>query len=934
MTNRMLPDGNTNEPKLANATAEAKLFAMNQHSLISISDVDGKITYANSKFIEVSGYSKKELLGQNHRILNSGNQSSDYWRKMYETVSAGNVWHDEVRNVAKDGHFYWVDTTIVPNYEEEKFSGYTSVRTEITRQKENVELLKLAKAKSKARAIAKAEATQYAMDQHSLVSVTNVDGNITYVNSKFIEVSGYSESELLGQNHRILNSANQTSDYWRKMYETVSAGNVWHDEVRNVAKGGHFYWEDTTIVPNYEEDKFSGYTSVRTEITQQKENSALLKDAKLQAEAANVTKADFLANMSHEIRTPMNGIIGMTNQLLSTELSNEQLKLAKTVKSSGESLLAIINDILDFSKVEAGKLELEIIPFNFGRMVEDLGSTMIYQAKDKGLQFICPANPIMNMWVKGDPGRIRQILTNLIGNAIKFTAQGEVAVYTHVEELNNNCKKIHFEVKDTGIGITQEQQEKLFAKFSQADASTTRKYGGTGLGLSICKKMVELMDGDIGIKSVHNEGSTFWFTIELEGSEVEDDATIFTDDLHNQKILIVDDNETNRDLMHQLHNIWKIPHELVDSGEAALQELKKAADVNAPYSIAILDMCMPGMDGLELSKHIQADTLLNNTKLIMTTSQPKRGDANIMKSMGIKGYLPKPIHQSELFDVLLLVSGLKENSKTLITRHLTKGQQKFKGHVLVVEDNPTNQLVIEGLLATLGLTIDLAVNGEEAVAILQSGANHDLVFMDCQMPVMDGYTATANIRAGDAIQLNTGIPIIAMTANAMAGDKQKCLDFGMSDYISKPIDPAKVIAKLKQWLPAQVSQPKPKEELSAALSEIDESIPVFDFDDMSARLMHKKELMVAVSDIFFNDTVNQISEIKEYTKQNNIEQAMAVAHKIKGASANVGGMALSALACDIEIASKAGEIDNVSQKIAMLDASFASLKTAMQDKLL
>ena len=327
------------------------------------------------------------------------------------------------------------------------------------------------------------------MNAHSLLSMTDEHGNIIYVNDKFSKITGYTREELIGKKHNVHNSKNQPTSYWKDMYNIVLTGKAWHDEVRNKAKDGHFYWIDTTIVPNYDKNKkINGFTSISTDITQQKQNIENLAIAKEQAEVANDSKADFLANMSHEIRTPMNGVIGMTNLLIDSELSQEQNKLANTVKSSAVGLLSIINDILDFSKVEAGKLELELIPFNLGQMVGDTGASISFQAHLKGLQFICPATPIIQQWVTADPGRIRQILTNLIGNAIKFTNQGEVAVYVHLIEQTAEKKHFRFEIKDTGIGISESQQAQLFDKFSQADSSTTRKYGGTGLGLSISKK--------------------------------------------------------------------------------------------------------------------------------------------------------------------------------------------------------------------------------------------------------------------------------------------------------------------------------------------------------------------------------------------------------------------------------------------------------------
>ncbi len=780
---------------------------------------------------------------------------------------------------------------------------------------------------------------KFAMNAHSLVSMADKSGTITYVNDKFSKVSGYTKAELIGKKHSVLNSNNQSKSYWHNMHQTVLTGNIWHDEVRNRAKDGKYYWVDTTIVPNYDTNKqVNGFTSIRTEITQQKENMKNLALAKELAEVASVSKADFLANMSHEIRTPMNGVIGMTNLLLDSELNQEQNKLANTVKSSAVGLLGIINDILDFSKVEAGKLDLELIPFNLGQMIEDVGTTLSFQSQRKGLQLICPANPIIQHWVKADPGRIRQVLTNLISNAIKFTEHGEVAVYVRILEQTDESKIIRFEVKDTGIGINQPQQEQLFDKFSQADSSTTRKYGGTGLGLSICKKLVELMGGEIGIDSEIGQGSVFWFTLSLLKAKPIDDGPIYNTGIKNEKILIVDDNETNLELMHQLHKIWEIPHKLVNSAKAALIELELAFQEKTPYSIAILDMQMPEMDGLELCKHIQRNPQWSQTKLIMASSQAQRGDALKMKAAGFQEYITKPIQQSELFDVLLMVSGLKKAAPELITRHYTKAKMQFKAHILVVEDNATNQLVIEGLLRTLGITVDLAGNGQEALAALQGVSNHDLVFMDCQMPVLDGYQATVKIRSKQAGITNNAIPIIAMTANAMAGDKQKCLDSGMNDYLSKPLEPEKVIYMLRKWLPNKdtgVDKPANVEhEAVETQDHTNSELVVFDYEDMSARLMNDPELMKSVAEIFCQDMVEQIEELKISIEDNNVVQAAAIMHQIKGAAANVGGKALSTLALKMELAGKEGNITEIQEEMDQLVSDFNSLKIAMEQTLI
>jgi len=642
-------------------------------------------------------------------------------------------------------------------------------------------------------------AQKKAMDEHSLVSVTNTKGIITYANDKFCAISGYSREEIIGENHRILNSNSQPKSYWQQMFLAVSNGGVWNDEVCNKKKDGRLYWVDTTIIALYNNvNTLDGYISILTDITHQKETISRLDEAKIQAEVANESKNEFLANMSHEIRTPMNGVIGMTNLLLDTALNQEQQTFAKTVKYSAESLLIIINDILDFSKIEAGMLALEPLEFDLSVLLHELGSSLALQAHEKGLELICPANIISTQPLIADPGRIRQILNNLVGNAIKFTESGEVSVSCKIHEKTEHRTKLLFEIKDTGIGLNDAQQSKLFERFSQADSSTTRKFGGTGLGLTISRQLVEMMGGEIGVKSIEGKGSTFWFTINIPNAQ----ETLLQQDLnnlHNQKILVVDDNFTNRVLLGQLLSKWQADYTLVDNAMSALDELIQASSIGAPYKIAILDMQMPRMDGVELGAAIKSNNQLSSLRLIMLSSQGKRGDVENLKKMGFDGYLNKPIDHSILYSTLLKVAGNTFPEKQLLTEYSAHKIPQFTARVLVVEDNAINQRVAQGLLKKFGVRVDIAANGEEAIRSLENFP-FDLVFMDCQMPVMDGYQATKKIREVESKVLNREIPIIAMTANSMQGDQEKCLSVGMNDFISKPVNPNKVEDALIRWL--------------------------------------------------------------------------------------------------------------------------------------
>ncbi len=901
------------EERLESALREQE--AIFESSLVGIAVMrDRIVTKLNRRMTEMLGYEADELLGRGPENLHlSPEHAREFGEKYYWRLAQSDIVHVEYPLKHKSGRVVWCQFSGRAIDPPDLGKGAVWVIEDITESRLQKQALRDA-----------LDHQQRILDA-AATAVFTVDANrtITSVNREFCDITGFTEDEAVGARCDLLRGTECTRECGlfgrpanepiRRKYCTIQAkdGRPLH-----ILKNANAYDPGSGRI----EQGIESFIDVSEVV-----------EAREAAEQSTRAKAEFLANMSHEIRTPMNGIMGMTGLLLGSDLSTEQRDHAERISACSESLLTLVNDILDFSKIEAGRMELEMSEFDLWEVVEETGDILALRAQAKGLEYVCGVDPAVPRFVRGDAGRLRQVLVNLVGNAIKFTEDGEVVLEVRAEHVLNPANDtesqppgwaLRFEIRDTGIGIPPEKRATLFDSFTQADASISRRYGGTGLGLAISKQLVELMGGAIGVESQPGEGSVFWFTARFDS--VKTASVDFTEQegvCLIGRVLLVDDNASHLAAMGRLAESVGLEPVVATSAAQALALLREAAQTERAFDLALVDHHLPEASGDEIARRIKSDERIRDVRLVLLSTMSGHRDPAAWKRAGFEAVLTKPLTRSRLLRCVISLSGgvlgmavSGSSSAPTPPWSLTSAEDVADGpstdslkraRVLLVEDNATNQLVVLGVLKKHVGRIDIAGNGQEALEAL-AAFPYDLVLMDVQMPELDGWEATHRIRSGQAQVIDPGVPIIAMTAHALAGDREKCLEVGMNDYVTKPVRTEELFRAMRKWYRARP--------------------PAFDPSILMEQLDNDQEMIRGVMDLFIQDGPKTLRAIREAVERGDDAKARFHAHALKGAAGNIGAEGLRQATLRIEEAARENRASELSNLMGEAESWFDELR--------
>jgi PAS domain S-box-containing protein len=756
-------------------------------------------------------------------------------------------------------------------------------------------------------------------------------GHITSWNSGAAAMFGYPPEEVMG---RTLNVSGSSPEDEQARMQRLMAGEKFSYDARAMTRSGTPIDIQVAVAPLLDDgNQCIGSIAVARDVTQHKRSEEALRLAREAAEAANHAKSSFLARMSHEIRTPMNGVLGMTELLLETGLTSTQRKYAETVQRSGKNLLGIINDLLDFSKIEAGKLELENVDMDLRRTIEDIVDLLAERAHAKGLELACSIPPDLLTQVRGDALRLGQILTNLVGNAVKFTDEGSIVIRVESVEETRSHVTMRFDVSDTGVGISKEAQSRIFDEFAQADGSTTRKHGGSGLGLAISKQLVEMMGGSIHVESEAGAGSTFWFTANFEKQVAQapgESRSIPIGLLTGVRALLVESSALNRGILQQQMSTWEMTLRIAETPKQAVEMLAQAAARSVPYEVALIDLGLPGMDALELARSIRARPDIAKVRLVMLTR--RHADSRIARDAGFDACLVKPVRQTVLYECLVnVMAGRPQEAVAApaVPAPVARAPAGIRGHILVVEDNLINQQVALGILQIQGYKVSVANNGKEALEAYAQGA-FDLILMDCHMPEMDGFEATMEIRRREQAAGSRRVPIVALTANAMAQDREECLSAGMDDHVAKPFSMQTMQEMLDRWMGREASaryEDLPGVPAPAKAAEVlDRQV----LDQLGGlRTNGKSDLLARTINLYLVESPKLMQRLKQAAAANDAPEMARSAHSLKSSSANVGATLLSRYCGDMELSARRADTEEARSILARLEEEHHRVQSAL-----